>query len=428
VPLSEVAATLRETRRRLLYAAGMGILAALALGLLAARVAARPLRAMTRSATKLAQGEYDIRLPSPTPDEFGVLSQALESLGQQLKGRISDLTAERDLQSAILGSMIEGVLVVGADGRVVEANSSAPHILAVDGALVGRAIGDLPLHPRILAVLQDALRGRTVETEIDVSAGSQLAVNVRPLHARPGAIVAVLHDVTRLRRLETMRRDFVANVSHELRTPVAAIQGFAETLLAGKTDDPTRRQFLDVIHRHARRIGRLVEDLLTLADVEVKPPDKLVRESVKVGAVARRVRESVRERASQMEATIDVDVDDALLVVGDPDWIEQVLENLVDNAVKYGKKGGAIAVRGRRQGDRAVLEVLDDGPGIAAHHLGRIFERFYRIDAGRSRDLGGTGLGLAIVKHFVEAMGGQIGVESRPGDGTRFTVSLPTRG
>jgi two-component system phosphate regulon sensor histidine kinase PhoR len=182
-----------------------------------------------------------------------------------------------------------------------------------------------------------------------------------------------------------------------------------------------------VIHRHARRIGRLVEDLLKLADLEVAAGDKRVREPVKVGAVARHVRDTVRERVSQRDAKVQLEVDDGLVAVGDPDWIEQVLENLVDNAVKYGRTGVQVTVRGRRQADRAVLEVLDDGPGIDEKHLERLFERFYRVDAGRSRDLGGTGLGLAIVKHFVEAMGGHIGVESKVGAGTKFTVTLPGR-
>jgi len=221
-----------------------------------------------------------------------------------------------------------------------------------------------------------------------------------------------------LSRLETMRRDFVANLSHELGTPVAAIQGSAETLLGRAPAE--LREFLEVIERHSRRIARLTEDLLHLARLEAEP-GRAVREPVELAAVAAEVARTVDGRG----ARVLLEVDESAVALGDPGALEQVLENLVDNAIKYGREGGQVRITGGRAGGRVKLVVADDGPGIEARHLPRLFERFYRVDPGRSRERGGTGLGLAIVKHLVEAMGGTVAVVSEVGAGTRFTVELP---
>jgi signal transduction histidine kinase len=324
-PLSDIDATLSGIRRRLSVAFALAIVAALALGWLASRLAARPLRAMTESATRIARGDYAI-VPSTSPDDFGVLSRTLASLAQQLEAKLGELTAERD----------------------------------------------------------------------------------------------------RVSKLLVIARDFVANASHELRTPVTAIQGYAETLLRTPVDEATRKQFLDIIHRHSLRLAALVEGLLELSELEARPPEQTVRERVEVSGIAEHVRVTLRERATQREATVEVAIAPEAAIRGDPTGLEQVLENLTDNAIKYGRdSGGHVRVTGERRGDRVVLHVKDDGPGIAPEHLPRLFERFYRVDAGRSRERGGTGLGLAIVKHVVDAMGGTIAVASTPGTGTTFTVELP---
>jgi signal transduction histidine kinase len=324
-PLSDIDATLGGIRRRLSVAFALAIVAALALGWLASRLAARPLRAMTESATRIARGDYAIA-PSTSPDDFGVLSRTLASLAAQLEAKLGELTEERD----------------------------------------------------------------------------------------------------RVSKLLVIRRDFIANASHELRTPVTAIQGYAETLLGSPVDDATRKQFLEIIHRHSLRLAALVEDLLELSELEARPPEQTVRERVEVSGIAEHVRDTLRERATQRGATVQVAIAPEAAVCGDPTGVEQVLENLTDNAIKYGRdSGGRVRVTGERRGDRVVLEVADDGPGIPAEHLPRLFERFYRVDAGRSREQGGTGLGLAIVKHLVESMGGTITVASTPGNGTKFTIDLP---
>jgi two-component system phosphate regulon sensor histidine kinase PhoR len=422
-PLSDIDATVGGMRRRLWFALALAIGAALALGWLASRLAARPLRAMTRSATRIAQGDYAIA-PSTSPDDFGVLSRTLAALASQLEAKLGELTLERDRLSAILAGMAEGVLVMDADGHVVLANPAAELLLGP--SLAGKALAGAVADAKLRTAIEEAgTAGRAREAEVE-SGGRAVALYVRPLAARGGGLVVVLRDMTRLRRLLSVRRDFVANVSHELRTPVTAIQGYSETLLRGPVDDATRKDFLEIIHRHARRLGTLVEDLLTLSDLEARPPEQAVRERVEVAAIAEHVRATLRDRAAQREADIEVDVADGTVARGDPVGLEQIIENLVDNAIKYGKDtGGRVSIHGSRDGDRVLLEVADDGPGVGVEHVPRLFERFYRVDAGRSRERGGTGLGLAIVKHLVESMSGRIDVESAAGTGTRFRVELP---
>jgi two-component system phosphate regulon sensor histidine kinase PhoR len=422
-PLSDIDATVGAMRRRLSFAFALAIGAALALGALASRLAARPLRTMTASATRIAQGDYAI-VPSSSPDDFGVLSRTLASLAAQLEAKLGELTEERDRLSAILAGMAEGVLVLDAGSGVALANPAAETILGP--SLVGKPLSGAVVDTKLREFIEQATRtGQTRETEIEAGPRT-IALYVRPLAARGGGSVTVLRDMTRLRKLLVVRRDFVANVSHELRTPVTAIQGYAETLLRGSVDEATRRQFTEIIHRHARRLGALVEGLLTLSDLEARPPEQTVRERVDVAAIAEHVRATLRERAAQRGAHVDVELGPDVVARGDPVGLEQVIENLVDNAVKYGKdERGTVRVAGRREGDRVTLLVEDDGPGIAPEHLPRLFERFYRVDAGRSRERGGTGLGLAIVKHLVEAMGGSVDVDSAPGRGTTFRVVLP---
>lgn len=422
-PLADIDATVRAMRSRLSVAFALAIGAALLLGWLASRLAARPLRAMTESATRIAQGDFAI-VPSTSPDDFGVLSRTLASLAAQLEAKLGELTEERDRLSAILAGMAEGVLVLDAGNVVALANPAAGTILGA--ALVGKPLNEAVAEPRLRALIETAARtGQTSEAELE--AGSRtVALYVRPLAARGGGVVTVLRDLTRLRKLLVVRRDFVANVSHELRTPVTAIQGYAETLLRGSVDAPTTRQFLEIIHRHARRLGALVEGLLTLSDLEARPPEQASRERVDVAAIAEHVRATLRDRAAQRGARVEVDVAADAVASGDPVGIEQIIENLADNAIKYGKDGGGVVrIAGRRHGDRTTLDVSDDGPGIGEEHLPRLFERFYRVDPGRSRERGGTGLGLAIVKHLVEAMGGSVEVESAVGRGTTFHVELP---
>jgi two-component system, OmpR family, phosphate regulon sensor histidine kinase PhoR len=423
-PLAEIHATVLAMQRRLLFASALAIVLALGLGFLASQFAARPLLAMTGAARRIAQGDYDVDLRSTSPDEFGLLSRTLATLASELKARIGDLVAERDRLTAILAGMAEGVVVVGATRQIVMANPAASEILGavLVGSTLDAAVTDPALHRFMVG---GGSASDVHDSEVETAAGRSIAIYVRPLAASNGSVM-VLRDMTRMRRLLTMRRDFVANVSHELRTPVTSIQGYAETLLEQPADATTHRQFLEIIHRQAQRIGALVADLLTLSELETRPSEELVREPVHLASLSAHVVETLRGRALQKEAHVKVEVGDEVRALGDPTGLEQVIQNLVDNALKYGRSGGEVGLRGVVGGGRVVLTVSDNGPGIAREHLPRLFERFYRVDAGRSRDQGGTGLGLAIVKHLVESMGGAIHVSSDAGHGTTFRVELPS--
>ncbi len=232
-------------------------------------------------------------------------------------------------------------------------------------------------------------------------------------------------DMARISRLEATRRDFVANVTHELRTPVAAIQGLAETLQRGDVSPEKAGAFLDLMHRHAQRLSALIDGLLRLAELEGVAPDTPALAPVSVQAAVRDAEEALRARAREAGVRVDIDVPAGCVVLADAGRLEQVLSNLVDNAIKYGARGGAVRISAEARDGRVEIRVVDDGPGIAAAHLPRLFERFYRVDVGRSREKGGAGLGLAIVKHLAESMGGTVRVESQPGAGTTFVVELP---
>jgi len=416
VPTAAIESTRRELRNRLLLISLVGLGGALVLGLFVIRAVARPLQSMTRQARRLAEGDYEAHeRPLQSPDELGVLSRTLSSLASQVRDKIDELERERDLLSSVIGALVEGVVVIDPAGRMALDNPSARDIL-------GQERGDQLADPALREVVARAIdTGDAAEDELTLRNRS-LLVTAIPLSHRDAAAVLVLYDVTRLRRLETVRRDFVANLTHELRTPVTAIRGYAETLESASVDAATRAEFLQTIHRNAVRIGRLVDDLLVLQELDARPHARLASDPVDLGMVVRNVVRTAQPHAERAQVALKIEVDPSLRVLGDPERLEQVVQNLVDNGIKYG--GSEVRIRGEKNGVDVSLVVEDDGPGIADDHLARLFERFYRVDAGRSREQGGSGLGLAIVKHLSEAMGGSVEVDSRPGAGTRFTVKL----
>lgn len=428
VPLSEVNETVAAMRSRLLVTSGVAILVALALGLFASRVTSRPLGQMTETASRLARGDFDVPIESGGEDDFGVLWRALKSLAQQLKARIGELVAERDHLSAILTGMVEGVLVIDHGGRVIVANPAVEKILGATTSVIGMTLEEAVTLDEARRLIESCMHGEVTETELEITdkRGASIAVYVRPLpESAGGAVVAVLRDQTALRRLMTVRRDFVANVSHELRTPVTSIQGYAETLLRNDTDAETSRQFLEIVHRQALRLGGLVEQLLALSELEARGRDDIARESVELVSIAQHVAETVRGRAEQRKMRVTIDVAGDARALADPEGVERAVLNLVDNAIKYGSEGGEVKIGGVRDGASVKITVSDDGPGIDPKHLPRLFERFYRVDPGRSRSHGGAGLGLSIVRHLVESMDGSIDVASDVGKGARFEVTLP---
>jgi two-component system phosphate regulon sensor histidine kinase PhoR len=362
-------------------------------------------------------------------------SERAERLSAFVEVRASEaaLRTERDRLLAVLGSMSEGVLVLDGQERVTLANPSVRNLLALpeinpgDGATLDNpTLLDLNRLPALYALAEQALTGKRAAEEISI-AGRQVLVRTAPLaSAGPTSVVVVFNDMTDLRRLEAVRRDLVANVSHELRTPLTAIRGYAETLKDGGLADPERAaEFVAIIYRHAERLSRLLDDLLELSRLEAgaRPMRKDV---IGLGPVVSRALDLVRPKASSRQVSLSVEMTEEPELMGDSEALEQILVNLLDNAVKYTPKGGKVVLRTERtKPDRWRIEVEDSGIGIEPSHLGRVFERFYRVDAGRSREMGGTGLGLAIVKHLSQAMGGRVGVSSELGHGSTFWVEMP---
>jgi two-component system phosphate regulon sensor histidine kinase PhoR len=406
--------------------------AALGLALLLCALAARRVSGVVGELREVVRRMSDGELPARThfagQDEFAALGQTLDRVAGRLAVTIGDLRDERDLQKKILEAMHEGVVVVDHAGRIELMNSALRSMLLLGTDAVGKLLIETVRHAQLSEMLEDARaepQDQAVEIELPGLKPRRVLVQVAPLSAGDEGLLFVFVDVTELRRLESLRRDFVANASHELRTPIAAVRSATETLRFGALEDRAAAfRFLEIIERNAQRLQLLVEDMLELSKLESNE-FKLKREPVELQRVVPIVLALFRERAEKKGVRLGSELPLALPAIdGDARALEHVLSNLVDNAVKYCPSGSRILVGGSWDDDRVRLVVSDTGPGIAPEHLSRVFERFYRIDAGRSRELGGTGLGLSIVKHMVEAMRGKVFVESAVGMGSTFSVSL----
>jgi two-component system, OmpR family, phosphate regulon sensor histidine kinase PhoR len=383
-----------------------------------------------------------VAVDAPTPylgpeqaDEVGQLEARLADMAHRTAATIATLRVEQERQNAILSAMVEGVIVTDLDDAAMVLNARARELLAVPPATDprGRSLIELVRDPSIGEILRELTDTRQTVSRTATVGDRTLQVNAARLAGtddRPIGAVLVLHDVTELRRLENVRRDFVANVSHELRTPLTAIKGFAETLLGPAGGDAeTRQRFLTVIDRHSERLGRLIDDLLALSDLELgRIPMRMG--AVAVGPVIDDVVQICAERARRGGVTVRVQLADPVPVVrADGDRLRQVLINLLDNAIKYTAGGGRVVIRAQSVAapgpPMVAIAIEDSGVGIPPHDLPRLTERFFRVDKARSRDVGGTGLGLAIVKHLVQAHGGTLGIASTYGEGTKVTVQWP---
>jgi two-component system phosphate regulon sensor histidine kinase PhoR len=427
--LTHVDEAVAALRGELARAGLLALLAALPLGLLLVRRALRPLREIAEVVGSIADGELDRRLPRGAPDEFGRIAAAVNDMAGQLRARLQELTEDKERLQAVLAGMVEGVLVVDAEQRVVLANPRLRELFGFRGAAAGRPYWEVVRRAEVQQAIADAA-AKGEPTVVDVSTEAPDARSLQ-LHAVrfPASgplvgVVAVFHDVTEIRRLERMRRDFVANVSHELKTPLTAIRGFAETLGSSELPDAQRQSYLDVILRHAERLQNLIDDLLELSRVEGRQ-QAFTPSDVDVARLAAGLLRDMRPQleARRLEASLAPGARG--VAFADRRAVEQILTNLLDNACKYTEPGGRVVVRVSEGPGQVRIEVEDTGVGIPPEDLPRVFERFYRVDKARSRDLGGTGLGLAIVKHLAQAQGGEVSVRSRPREGTTFTVVLP---
>jgi two-component system phosphate regulon sensor histidine kinase PhoR len=410
----------------------------LAAGLLLARRLARPVDELRAAATRLAAGDIMAAVPSTDVAEFAELSSALDRLREQLVERGLTIGRQGTQQEAVLGSMIEGVLAVDARQRIVGINRAAADLIGVDAEkTVGRPLQEAIRNPdlRRFALLAIDCR-EPVEDDLMLRGSRDRTIRLRGTALRDvsgeGGAVIVLNDVTDVQRLEKVRRDFVANVSHELKTPIASIKGFVETLIDGAMDDPAdARRFLGIVARQADRLAAIIEDLLSLSRIEQSEgAGNLPVDTVPVADVLIAATGDCGPRAAGRSIQLETDCPESLTAKVNAPLLEQAIINLVDNAIKYSGPGKSVwlaaTTDAAETGEPALLiRVQDEGCGIEAEHLPRLFERFYRVDKARSRNLGGTGLGLSIVKHIVQAHGGTISVASTPGVGTTFSIRLP---
>jgi two-component system phosphate regulon sensor histidine kinase PhoR len=394
-------------------------------------------RPLTDAARRMHEGDLTVRARITREQDVGQLGAAFDQLAGSLSQTVGELRSERDLVSRILDGMQEGVLLLDKDGTVALMNPALREMLLLRADLVGQPLLEVVRHAELKELLDRARTTRTTcsgEVELGGLKPRRLLVrgtsftSTRKNAENAGGLLAVFFDVTDIRRLESLRRDFVANVSHELRTPVTAILSAAETMEMALARDPEgAKRFLGIIERNAARLQRLIEDLLDLSRIESREL-RLRPERFPFEPFATHLLGMFRERADKRKIVLRLDASKPLEIDADRRALEQVLTNLVDNAVKYCPEGCTVVLRAEPS-DGSVpgvrLRVIDDGPGIEEKHLPRLFERFYRVDAGRSREMGGTGLGLSIVKHLVEAMGGTIDVLSFVGKGTTFDVRIP---
>jgi two-component system phosphate regulon sensor histidine kinase PhoR len=422
-PLSSIRSHLGEIRRTLLRASFLALLLALLLAVVVAQTVSTRLKRIVHFAERISQGDLTTRIAEDSYDEIAQVATALDRTARQLEESFSVLQESRVQLEALLNSMNDGVVAVSAELRVLWANHAMADLVH-QPVRVGTPIIELVRHPDFLNTLQAALNSRRRESAIVPALLGLKAFSVTAEPLPDGGVVSVLHDISEIERTEKTRRDFIANVSHELRTPLTSIRGYAETLL--DSEEPVNgntREFLQIIRRNAERMGRLTEDLLVLARVEsgeekldLQPylPKRMLDES------ASALQENAR--AAGVELAIDQAPD--MPVMADAYAIQQVLANLISNALRYAQSGKKIVLGAKEQRSHVEFFVRDAGPGIPSEHLPRIFERFYRVDKARSRETGGTGLGLAIVKHIVLNHGGTVRVESAIGHGSTFFFTL----
>jgi two-component system phosphate regulon sensor histidine kinase PhoR len=432
LPLPDVDRQFSAMRRPVWTAFLVLFASAIAVSLLNLRSTSGRIRSLKAFAARMAAGDFRPVNAASGGDALEELAAALNQSAARLNAGISVLTDERNRSAAILGSMIEGVAVISGDERIIFSNGAFSRILGLHDVheIEGRPLLEVARQSDLLAAIKMALSGQeqvTSEIVVGTVRPRSFAVTAAPVQAsgHKGAVL-VLHEITDLRRLERVRQDFVANVSHEFRTPLTAIQGFAETLLSGALDDPAnRRRFVEIIREHATRLARLTEDLLKLSRIEAGQL-KLEFRPVSVTQLIESCVETAHLKAVPRQLALNVRLPEGLPPVrGDANSLQEVLQNLLDNALQYTPAGGKIEVTASSSDGGVVVTVADTGIGIPQVEQERIFERFYRVDAARSRAAGGTGLGLSIARHIMEAHGGRLWVESAVGEGSRFHFSIP---
>lgn len=429
VPFAQVQAAIGQLRWLFLFAGFAGLVVAGVMSGLASHWVSADLRELLDQAHRITErGERRRLVLRSNQNELSGLVGSFNEMADELEQTLAALGVERDRFGAVLEGMSDAVIALDAQRQISLLNPAAIQLFRPSRPPLGQPLVTFIRSASVHELVNQALLGKDGATEFEMNTEPprQILVTVTPQQRGRGCVL-VCRDVSDLRRLERMRRDFIANVSHEMRTPVTIIRANAETLVGGALEDPQHApMFVNGIYRNAERLSRLIEGLLNLSRLEAGRA-MLEPETLRLQAVVNQVEVVLRSRAAQRSQTITSLVSPEVLVVADGQSLEQILTNLVDNAIKYCPEGSHIEIWAGPADEEAWVrvEVSDDGPGISEHHQARIFERFYRVDHGRSKKMGGTGLGLSIVKHLIEAMDGQIGVESEPPEGTTFWFELP---
>jgi two-component system phosphate regulon sensor histidine kinase PhoR len=434
LPATSVEAEIKSIQLKI--ALGGCIIALLAAGIswVISRRISRPIEQMKKSAEQFAGGDLSHRLTSPATEEMAGLADAMNQMAAQLDNRIETVINQRNQLETVLASMLEGVIAIDTEERIVSINRAAAQLFENEPSNCrDKSIQEVIRSPALQQFIRRALNNpHPAEEDIIVYQNEERVIDVKssPLvdaaQLQIGTLV-VFNDVTQLRRLENMRRDFVANVSHEIKTPLTAIKGFVETLQQGNVEKAKEKErFLGIIQKHVDRLNAIVEDLLTLSRIEQEDDRKEIDfQQVKIEAIFQAAIQLCRPKAEEKKIRINLDCEKETSAIFDPTLIEQAVVNLLDNALKYSEPQSTVLLKSHQQNSEVIISVQDHGIGIAQKHLPRLFERFYRVDKSRSRKEGGTGLGLAIVKHIAKAHGGHVAVESKIGEGSRFSIHLP---
>ncbi len=432
LPLTEVNENISNLHKIIILATAIALVIASIISLIISLTITRPLQEMTKVSQKISKGDFSKKLKILSQDEIGQLADSLNLMSEELENKIRIISEDKDKMKVVLSSVIEGIVAIDKEGRIILFNHALKNMIDCSSdRVLEKFHWEIIRNNQLNELLKETLqKGQTLTREITLFSPQEkiFHASANPLTEKNkvwGAVV-VLNDITEIKKLEKMRSEFVANVSHELRTPLTSIQGFVETLKEGAINDPEKAQyFLEIIEKQSNRLNNLIEELLQLSKIESQEI-AMNLQSINLRDLIDKTISEFKKKIEQKDHKIKINISPQLpLVKADPEQIEVVFRNLLDNAVKYTPDGGEIYISALEKAENIYIEVADNGIGISAEHLPRIFERFYRANKDRSRKLGGTGLGLAIVKHIVQAHQGTIGVESKPGKGSKFFFTLP---